>query len=121
MKIQDWTHISAWGLFPSRTLDDGTRLPYEKEVETAKKWIALHVKPRKTLNMSYNSYRLKHLVERWGDKNGLEPYVSNGALILAMQQSGYSPEREGYAGEGCPNALFRASCINSDKTLIPKG
>lgn len=30
-----------------------------------------------------NSYALKHIVERWGAANGLEPYVSNGALITA--------------------------------------
>lgn len=29
------------------------------------------------------SYHLKHCAERWGRRNGLEPYVSNGSFIVA--------------------------------------
>jgi hypothetical protein len=32
---------------------------------------------------SPSSYWLKHLAERWGEANGLSPYVNNGELILA--------------------------------------
>jgi hypothetical protein len=30
-----------------------------------------------------SSYHLKHLAERWGRENGMQPYITNGELIVA--------------------------------------
>jgi hypothetical protein len=38
---------------------------------------------RPTKRGTYSSYYLKHAAERWGGRNGLSGYVSNGALIAA--------------------------------------
>ena len=37
----------------------------------------------------HGSYALKHSAERWGERNGLEGYVSNGALIAAALHLGF--------------------------------
>lgn len=50
------------------------------EVATA---IAFLCRCRPTKTTSLSSYGLKHAAERWGEANGAEPYVSNGALIAA--------------------------------------
>jgi hypothetical protein len=51
-----------------------------KEVETA---IAFLRRCRPTAKAILGSYGLKHSAERWGRRNGLSPYVSNGSLICA--------------------------------------
>ena len=40
------------------------------------------------------SYGLKHDIEYWGSDVGLEPYVSNGAAIVAAILCGYRIKRE---------------------------
>lgn len=45
---------------------------------------------RKTINTSFSSYRLKHLVEAWAKKAGRDDYyVSNGAFIAAAIHMGF--------------------------------
>lgn len=45
---------------------------------------------RKTINTSFSSYRLKHMVEAWAKKIGLDDnYVSNGAFIAAAIHMGF--------------------------------
>ncbi|MCA6109593.1 hypothetical protein [Bradyrhizobium cenepequi] len=38
---------------------------------------------RPTKKGTFSSYWLKHEAERWGGRNGMRHYVSNGALLLA--------------------------------------
>ena len=45
-------------------------------------------KPKKVPNR--NSYALKHAAERWGRRNGMAGYVSNGALILVAVYLGFT-------------------------------
>lgn len=54
--------------------------PDQEQIETAKAYLRL-LKPTKRPVVS--SYSLKHRAEHWGKDNGMEPYVSNGALIAA--------------------------------------
>jgi len=45
---------------------------------------------RKTINSSFSSYRLKHMVEAWTRKTGRgDEYVSNGAFIAAAIHMGF--------------------------------
>lgn len=45
---------------------------------------------RKTINTSFSSYRLKHMVEAWAKKAGLgDEYVSNGAFVAAAIHMGF--------------------------------
>ncbi len=47
-------------------------------------------KPRKTINTSISSYRLKHMVEAWARKiDRDDSYVSNGAFIAAAIHMGF--------------------------------
>lgn len=43
---------------------------------------------RPTKKGTFSSYWLKHEAERWGGKNGMRSYVSNGALLLAAFRLG---------------------------------
>jgi hypothetical protein len=57
---------------------------FESEVLTSLAYLAGHViKPK------YGSYGLKHKAEAFGKTVGLEPYVRNGALIVAAIIAGY--------------------------------
>lgn len=57
---------------------------------------------RGTYLEKYGSYTLKHAAERFGKVEGLESYVSNGALIVAAILRGYKPKRE----KSSPNCTF---------------
>jgi len=59
--------------------------PLEKQVETALAYLS-QLKPTK--QPTFSSYHLKHCAERWGKRHGMEPYVSNGALIEAAIRLG---------------------------------
>lgn len=59
--------------------------PCEKQVETAVAYLS-QLKPTKQPTSS--SYYLKHRAEQWGRRHGMEPYVSNGALIEAAIRLG---------------------------------
>jgi hypothetical protein len=37
-----------------------------------------------------DSYEVKHLAEYWGRRNGMAPYVSNGAMIVASCYLGFA-------------------------------
>jgi hypothetical protein len=58
---------------------DGAQFP-AGNVATA---IAFLRQCRKTKTARLSRYALKHAAERWGERNGLESYVSNGELIAA--------------------------------------
>lgn len=60
-----------------------------KEFAVCCEWLSGCTK-RKTINMSYSSYGLKHMVEAWAKKQGrADYYVSNGAFIAASIHMGY--------------------------------
>jgi len=50
-----------------------------------------------------SSYALKHSAERWGERNGFEPYVGNGDFILAALNCGVPLGRA--HGANCAVAL----------------
>jgi hypothetical protein len=58
---------------------------------------------RKTKKPTRGSYGLKHLAERWGRDNGLEPYITNGALIVAAVALGFKVIRQSSSD---PNAVI---------------
>lgn len=109
---EDWDFISASGLFPASNLVGGVeknpKRPDPIQVETAERWIQVYttrLTASTKTNTAMSSYGLKHVAETWGKKNGLSPYISNGAFILAMQRMCYSVMR---VSPGSPNAFFNA-------------
>jgi hypothetical protein len=63
-------------------------------------------KERKTINPSFSSYRLKHMVEAWVKKAGQDDYyVSNGAFIAAAIHMGFDWK----ADFDSPNVRFNIS------------
>lgn len=60
-----------------------------KEFAVCCEWLSGCTK-RKTINLSYSSYGLKHMVETWMKRQGREDYyVSNGAFIAAAIHMGF--------------------------------
>jgi hypothetical protein len=49
----------------------------------------------KTKTKIVGSYYLKHLCERWGERNGQQPYVANGEMILAALWVGLPVQWDG--------------------------
>jgi hypothetical protein len=91
------------GLIPA-TRDDGPPCP--AQVGLCRRWLALYVQPRKTINPRRSSYGLKHTVEDWaGD------YITNGAFIAAAIAEGYRIDQIG----GGPNAHFNMSFVRVPK------
>jgi hypothetical protein len=66
--------------------------PEDDQVKTAIAFLS-QVRPSKRPTIS--SYILKHRAEDWGKRNGLEPYVSNGAMIAAAIRLDLVIERHG--------------------------
>lgn len=66
-----------------------------EEVATA---IAFLRQCRKLKRPNHGSYYLKHVAERWGCDNGMQAYVTNGALIVAAVFLGFVVEWEGNYG-----------------------
>ena len=70
----------------------------EKEVRTAKLFLAMFFEPAKTFYTARGSYGLKHDAEDFGEKLGgekvgLVSYVSNGAMIKAASELGIAQRR----------------------------
>lgn len=64
----------------------------KEEIDRALVYVTVFIKHRKTINNKYTSYNLKHSVERYYRHHlkTQEPnYISNGAIIVAMLQSGF--------------------------------
>jgi hypothetical protein len=55
----------------------------------------------KTKRPNFDSYEIKHFIERWGRTVGRAPYVSNGAAIVGAHAAGFVIERY---SRGSPNA-----------------
>jgi len=58
--------------------------PPQEQIDLSKQWLLRFCKPRRAINESYSSYRLKHAVEDWADT-----YICNGAFIQAAIELGY--------------------------------
>lgn len=72
---------------------------------------------RKTVNKKFESYGLKHYVERWARRRGInDNYVSNGAFIAAAIHMGFNHEPI----FDSPNAYFNISS-KSPVVLEDKG
>jgi len=105
---QDWTKITACGLWPSKqgprscNADDLGEPPSENEIATCRTWLRLFAAPTKRIQTAFGSYYLKHLVEHWGGRL----YVSNGAFIEAAKREGYRFKR---VIPGSQNANFNFS------------
>lgn len=76
-----------------------------KEFELACQWLN-NCSKIKNINRRHGSYTLKHYVERWARKNGIEDnYVSNGAFIAAAFYMGFKV----VPIVNTPNAYFNIS------------
>jgi hypothetical protein len=64
---------------------------------------------RPTKKGTYSSYFLKHEAERWGGRNGMCTYVSNGALIAAALHLGLVIDEYGNCWPTSPNAKIGIS------------
>lgn len=80
--------------------------PEAAQVATAVAFLRLLTPTHAATWQSPGSYGLKHDAEQWGRVNGLEPYVSNGALIAAAVEIGYPIW---HRGRGSPNAAIGVS------------
>lgn len=74
----------------ARFLKDRENLKeYLDQCQRAESWLA-YQKKRRTFNTTSSSYGLKHHVERWRMKHYPgDPYVSNGAFIIAALHLGF--------------------------------
>lgn len=80
--------------------------PDENEVATAMAFLATLWRTETVSPRSPCSRSLKHLAEQWGSRQGMESYVSNGALIRAAHDLGIPLRRQ---AEKSPNALVGVS------------
>jgi hypothetical protein len=80
--------------------------PRADQVATAVAFLRLF-RPTKTGRV--DSYRLKHEAERWGAKNGMSAYVSNGALLLAAMCLDLVVEEYRSCWPSSPNAKIGVS------------
>lgn len=88
------------------------------ELKAACDVIACYFRPIESINNRRNSYGLKHIIERYLNKetNGVINYVSNGTLILAMYDARYKIKRSNL-NHPSPNCSFNVS-EKSIKSLI---
>lgn len=70
--------------------------------------ISMYFSPINTINKSYSSYGLKHIVEDFlrVETRGKIDYINNGTLILAMYDAGFRIKRE---DSSSPNCFFNVS------------
>jgi hypothetical protein len=59
-----------------------------REIETAIRYFE-HMTSSLKRTRTFSSYTLKHRAEEWGERRRMEPYVSNGALIVATWFMGF--------------------------------
>jgi hypothetical protein len=83
-----------------RHLNKATDMPDAAQVATA---IGFLRSCSPAVSRGQNSYALKHQAEDWGFRNGMEHYVSNGALIAAAIYLGFTVKRS--SAVNSPNAV----------------
>lgn len=77
--------------------------PDVEQVEICKRFLNAYTCSHPRVNRKYDSYALKHIVERWAKE-----YVSNGALIEAARQLSYTYRR---TARNSPNVFFRIKLL----------
>ena len=87
------------------------------ELKAARDVIACYLRPIQSINTSISSYHLKHLIERTlcVKTNHAINYISNGTLILAMYDAGFSIRR---LKDGSPNCFFNVSMKSVNKLML---
>jgi hypothetical protein len=87
------------------------------ELQAARDIIACYLRPIRSINTSISSYHLKHLIERTlcVKTNHVINYISNGTLILAMYDAGFSIRR---LKDGSPNCFFNVSMKSVNKLMM---
>ena len=82
-------------------------------MEAAEAWVRSGIiVPRKTVNKKISSYGLKHIAEQIQGT-----YISNDALIKAMQDAGYKATRL----QNSPNCFFNFSWTQRKKWFLERG
>lgn len=84
----------------------------EAQVATAREYIRRYWTRTKQFSRS-SSYTLKNAAGHWGESAGLEPYVSNGALMKAALLEGYEIQQ---LRSRSPNARVRAYIRKKPRT-----
>ncbi len=95
-------HVSISSVFEFGIIDHPTpddERPDSRQVAAAKLWLASEGLPRKKLSVN-SSYGFKHQCERWLTKQGYFMSITNGAMIVALIESGFTVRR---AKAGNPN------------------
>lgn len=110
-------NISAEGLLPNSSEPNGvaSKEPEEKQITLATAWLRRFARPLKTVRRTRGtSYNLKHQVEHWARAEKVDdPYVSNGAFIVAALRLGYVLQVENHLRCGSKNCYFNIS-VSSD-------
>jgi len=109
--------ISAVGILPNSDEHDGVarKEPEEQQIALATGWLRQFARPLKRVSRKRGtSYALKHQVEHWArSENVDDPYVSNGAFIVAALRLGYVFRRAGGLKHHIQNCYFNIS-VRSD-------
>lgn len=105
-------HVDANGIIsPSRRLESP---PAKREIDDAMRWLAT-MTPAKSCTIG--SYGAKHAAERWAGR-----YVSNGAMIVAVDRAGYRQEHRPHdglnTGIGIDRRAYRAIVDQSTEVSI---
>lgn len=66
------------------------------DTDFGREQVATGIEALKALPLSERShaYAVKHRAEQWGRRNGMAPYVSNGAIIVAAIRLGIGVHRD---------------------------
>jgi len=111
LKLIDGAEVHASGLCsPGDVNGCDHRAPDRRHVRICKAWLQKYAIKCKTMNTRDYSYSLKHQVEYSRLDSGGDYYVSNGSLILAALELGYSYKRVGDS----PNAVFNLKFLQED-------
>ena len=116
-KGNEWI-VDASGVYPSREEQERYRRtfrtqqpcepPEPDQVARARAWVKACCRPAKE-KWHRGSYGMKHDAERWHrERYDGEAYISNGALITAMIEAGYSPLLD---DAGTPNCDFHVRVV----------
>jgi len=74
-----------------------------EEYSTVKEYASQIVQERRTINIKYTSYCLKHILERYLKSINMNYYISNESFILAMYDMGYKMKQESCSPNYCFN------------------
>jgi hypothetical protein len=93
----------AMAVFPNLGMNglDGVRAGEFNKKQIATCLLFLHQCHMASPKRCDSSYFLKHLIERWGRTVGIEPYISNGCMIVAAVALGFPISRSGCAPANC--------------------